>query len=132
MSREPPAHPRNSRLARGRLSVRVRPSGDGAVVRASGGVAAWVVLTTTAAGRFEENGFFLRPGEERAVNFVPLDPDGAPAEPLTAASVRVEHLDEHLLPSRETSGRRRDRLRARAAALCTTCLGAGGEGRDGL
>ena len=86
----------------------------------------------TSAGRFEENGFFLRPGEERAVNFVPLDPDGAPAEPLTAASVRVEHLAEHLLPPRETSGRRRDRLRARAAALWTTCLGAGGEGRDGL
>ena len=110
----------------------MRPSGDAVVVRASGGVATWVVLTTTAAGRFEENGFFLRPGEERAVPFVPLDPDGPPAEPLTAASVRVEHLAEHLPPPREMSRLRDERLRARDAALCATCLGAGGEGREGL
>jgi len=78
------------------LDLEVLPTGDAVIVRAKGGVALWVVLTSTAAGRFVDNGFFLRPGEVRKIGFVPLDSDLPLVERLTWSSVRVEHFAEHM------------------------------------
>merc|ERR1712216_963714 len=79
------------------LRVEVEPSGGSVVVSVDGGAAAYVVLTSPLEGRFDSNGFFLRPGHPRQVSFLPLVPDGV-AQKLNQSSVRVEHLAQHLQP----------------------------------
>ena len=60
------------------------------------GVAAFVWLSTLAEGRFEPNGFMLAEAS-KTIKFVPF---GTPSEAMVGllqASVRVEHLAEHLV-----------------------------------
>lgn len=61
------------------------------------GVAAYVWLSTLAAGRFEPNGFMLgADGAKRAeVKFIPFGQQPVDV-PTLRASVRVEHLGQHL------------------------------------
>lgn len=61
------------------------------------GVAAYVWLSTLAAGRFEPNGFMMGAdgAEQMEVKFVPFG-DRAADLPTLRASVRVEHLGGHL------------------------------------
>ncbi|CAE8603209.1 unnamed protein product, partial [Polarella glacialis] len=78
----PMISPANLTLPSAKVSLLVLARGAGATVvalhpqvavSAEGGVALWVVLTTLAEGRFSDNGFFVRPGHPRVVDFLPLD-----------------------------------------------------------
>ena len=62
------------------------------------GVAAYVWLSTLAAGRFEPNGFMMGAGntQQTVVRFVPFGQQPVDV-PTLRASVRVEHLGEHLV-----------------------------------
>ena len=69
------------------------------VMEATGGVALYVVATTTLAGRFSDNAIFLRPGSPTTISFMPF---GELAESSStdlakelAGSLRVEHLAQH-------------------------------------
>jgi beta-mannosidase len=60
------------------------------------GVAAYVWLSTLAAGRFEPNGFMMGAGNRQmVVRFVPFGQQPTDV-PTLRASIRVEHLGEHL------------------------------------
>lgn len=62
------------------------------VVKATGGVALYVVLTTLAQGRFSDNAFMVAHGTQ-AVQFIPHGPNELA---LLRSSLRVEHLQENL------------------------------------
>ena len=62
------------------------------------GVAAFVWLSTLAEGRFEPNGFMLAEGS-KTIEFVPFGTPSHELVGLLQASVRVEHLAEHLVLS---------------------------------
>ena len=51
--------------------------------------ALWVVLTTAAHGRFDDNCFLLLPGARKLVGFVPF---ADAQESVLASTLRVEHL----------------------------------------
>ena len=62
--------------------------------------ALWVVLTTAAHGRFEDNAFLLRGGEDgggggsRTLEFIPFLPE---QEEVLRKTLRVEHVAQHTL-----------------------------------
>eukprot|EP01052_Picozoa_sp_SAG31_P020591 SAG31_NODE_1556_length_7893_cov_1.993585_5_plen_144_part_00 len=57
--------------------------------------AMYVVLTTTAAGRFSDNAFLLEAGQT-VVDFFPWSDMNAENMALLSASLRVEHLADNL------------------------------------
>lgn len=58
----------------------------------STGVAVYVSLTTAAAGRFSDNGFFLVP-PSKVIRYIPFT---APADiPTLTSTLRVEHLAQY-------------------------------------
>jgi hypothetical protein len=77
-----------------------------AVQADSTGVAAYVWLSTLAAGFFEPNGFMLAERSKtiktimtiKTIKFMPFGTLSADGVALLQASVRVEHLGEHLPP----------------------------------
>jgi hypothetical protein len=58
----------------------------------SSGLALYVVLTTLAPGRFEENAFVMRPNEHKQVSFATLTKGSAVDLAMLRESLRVEHL----------------------------------------
>ena len=64
-----------------------------AVTLTANATALYVVLTTQAPGRFEDNAFLLEAGRPRTLAFVPWGPLDAE---LLRKTLRVEHLAENL------------------------------------
>ena len=79
----------------------IAPDGESVPVTltVSGGAALWVVLTTLAQGRFEENAWPMLPPGQTQTRFVPILPASRGGPPidaaLLAASLRVDHLAMH-------------------------------------
>ena len=67
------------------------PNADGSVniTLSSTHVAAYVTLTTLAAGRFSDNSFFIVPPTSTVVQFIPF---GTLNNSKLVASLRVEHV----------------------------------------
>mgnify|MGYP002630926238 CR=1 FL=1 len=95
---QPLTDPKALALPAATLHVEVLPAGDAVLVTAVGGVALWVLLTSTAAGRFDGQFARRRAGASEDRPLRALDPATPRAEKLTAESVRAEHLAEHLAP----------------------------------
>ena len=61
----------------------------------SDALALYVVLTTQAPGRFDENAFVLRANEQTVISFVPLSKGLEVDIDLLTKSLRVEHLGHY-------------------------------------
>jgi hypothetical protein len=70
------------------VDVRVEPAEGGVWLRCDTLVCG-LRLVASEAGRFEDNGFILLPGDKRWVGFV--GPDGQPASPGVVQSVHLGH-----------------------------------------
>ena len=84
-------HARPAELALPSASVVAEAAND-TITLTTNATALYVVLTTLAPGRFEDNAFALTPAG-RTISFVPF---GAFDADLLASSLRVEHLAERV------------------------------------
>ncbi len=81
------------------LALAPAPDADGSTavtLTASGGAAFYVTLFTLADGRFSDNCVLLLPGQPQMLRFVPFREGQGE---VLAATLRVEHLGQHLVPS---------------------------------
>ena len=87
--------PRQMRLALATVTATVNLAGSGsaAIELSSNATALYVVLTTHAPGRFEDNAVLLEAGTPQTIGFVPWGPLDVG---LLRTTLRVEHLADNL------------------------------------
>jgi predicted amidohydrolase len=88
--------PKHITLPKATISFKVDTKG--AIALTTTATALYVVLTTTAVGRFSDNAVFLEAGVPQVIDFISWNTGGLDTKQLAvlSSSLRVEHLQENL------------------------------------